>query len=186
MSLINSGISSGQIYPPGYRVFLIGENIELVHGATTEYLKIENTNPVPFIEKYNYSNWILAAGSSYNAGDISDFLEPANNELLILAFSILCDVNMNVKIKFPGSVQRFGTKKSTDVSITPEISPWKEPSVTLHSWGTTYVPAFVIENPTEYKNLTLKFGFSGFRYQCKVLPEKPEKFTTINLDIVQS
>lgn len=186
MSLIDSSISSGQTYPPDYRIYNIGENIELIHGATTEYVHIENRNEVPFISKQDTTNWLLAAGASYNAGDLTDFLEPLKNELMILGFSIFCDVNMNVKVKCPGADQRFGTKKDNDVSITPEISNWKEPTVTLYSWGTENVPSFFVENPTEYRNLFLKLGFSGYRYQCKVIKTKPDKFTTINLNLVRT
>lgn len=185
MSLLDSSITSEQVFPPDYRIFNIGENIELILATTTQYLHIDNRNYVPFIEKQDTSNWLLDAAGTYNAGTITKYLEPLKNELMILAFSLFCDVDMNVVIKMPGSDQHFGTKMETDVAVTPEISPYKEPTITLHSWGTTYVPAFEIENPTEYRNLYLKFGFSGYRYQCTVLPSKPDKYTSINLNLVR-
>lgn len=185
MALLDSSISSDQIFPPDFRIYNIGDNIELVLATTTHYIRIDNRNVVPFIEKQDTTNWLLNAAGTYNAGTMSKYLEPMDNELMILAFSILCDVNMKVDVKMPSSDQHFGTKMETDVSVTPEISPWKEPAITLYSWGNTYVPAFTIENPTEYRNLYLKFGFSGFRYQCSTLPSKPEKFTTINLNLVR-
>lgn len=185
MSLLDSSISSGQTFPPDFRIFNVGENIELVGASKTFYLQIENRNPVPFIEKQDTTNWLLDAAGTYNAGTMSKYLEPLANELMILAFSIFCDVNMKVDVKMPSSDQHFGIKQESDVSVTPEISPWKEPAITLYSWGTTYVPAFYLENPTEYRNLYLKFGFSGYRYQCKTLPSMPGKYTTINLNLVR-
>ena len=185
MSLVDASISSDVVLPPGYRIFNIGENIELVVGGKTEYRKIINVNWIPFISKQDNTNWLLSAAGKYNAGDISDWLEPYENELMVLAISMYCDRDAYVKIKIPSSDQLLGTKSDTDVAMTPTLSPWKQPRVLVYSWGTTYIPNFYIENPTEYKLFCLKIGVTGHRYETEKLKTKPEKYTTINLNLIR-
>jgi len=184
MALSTSSISSGQIFPPDYRIFNIGENLEIMYGDKVEYYKIVNRTHVPWIERSSTS-WLLDAGDSYTIGDLNSWLEPGEDELMILAMSILSDRNMELRVTLPGSDRRFGTKKDTDVAITPNISPWEEPRVTLMSMGTTYVPSFTLKNPTEYKNKVMKIGMTGFRYKLKKLKEKPAVYSTLNLDIIR-
>ena len=57
--------------------------------------------------------------------------------------------------------------------------------MTLYSWGTTYIPGFYITNPTEYTNLCLKIGITGYRYAMKVLDAEPDRYSIINFNLVR-
>jgi len=184
MVLINSQIKSEIIFPPDYRIFNVGDNLELIYSGKKEYYTIVNRNDVPHVEKQD-SNWLVSPGSSYNAGDINDWLEPTTNELMILGFYMYSDRNIEVTVSLPSSDQRFGIKNQTDAPITPEISPWKEPRVTLYSFGTTYVPSFKFNNPTEYTPIIVKIGVSGFRYELEEI-EKPDRYSTVNMEIIKA
>lgn len=185
MVLLNSSIESKEIFPADYRIFNVGDNLEVVHAGVSEFFRITNRNHIPRIEKQDTTNWILAAAGDYAANTISDWLEPNTPELMVLALSIDSDRNMEIRVKMPSSDQWFGTKKDTDIAITPDMSPRGEPAVTIYSLGKNHVPAFFIKNPTEYRNLYLKLIITGYRYVLRDLTHKPDQYSTINLDLAR-
>lgn len=184
MVLLDSYISSELIYPPDYRIFHVGDNLKLIYGDKQEFYTIKARHHVPFVERTDVK-WLLDPGKDVTAGDISDWLEPVGGELMIMAMSLYSDRNMEVKVKIPSSDQWFGTKKDSDVPITPELSPWKKPSVTLYSWGNTWVPSFAIKNPTTYKCNAMKIGITGYRYMLEAVVKEPPHYATVSLDILR-
>lgn len=186
MVLINSQIKSEQIFPPDYQIYNVTDNLKLMFYDTGVFYSIVNRNFIPFVEKYDDDNWLLAADATYSAGTISKWLEPTDNELMILAFSMYSDRNMEVRINLPSSDQRFGTKEDGEVLITPEMSPWKNPRVTLYAFGSTWIPSFFIKNVSEYTNAILKFGITGFRYKLEKMAIIPDRFSVVNMGVLKT
>lgn len=192
MTQNNIGVSSTVKLPIDYRIYNVNENILLKqYDSDIGFYKVINRDSIPFVEKQDTSHWLLSAGGDYNAGTISDWLEPQNNVLYILAVSLLSDRNMEVRFFIPSSDQLFGIKSTPDVAITPEISPWKNPTVTIYAWlpsstnyGKSFIPNFKIKNPTEYSNTLLKIGITGFSYELEPI-DKPSVYETINMGIIR-
>ncbi|RLE65078.1 MAG: hypothetical protein DRJ47_06180 [Thermoprotei archaeon] len=186
------GIQSDVRFPPDYKIYNLNDNILLrQYGEDIGYFTVKNRDFVIPIEKQD-SNWLLNPGSEYNAGDISDWLQPNTNELYILGLSFLSDRNMEVRIFNPSSDQLYGLKNQTDNPVTVDMSPWREPRITMISWfpasgeyGKEFTPAFKIKNPTEYKNKVMKIiAGPGFRYQLRPI-NKPSVFDTVDLGIIR-
>jgi hypothetical protein len=186
------GIESEVVFPPDYKIYNLNENILLrQYGEDIGYFTIKNRDYVPFIEKQDI-NWLLNSGSEYNAGDISDWLQPNTNELYIFGISFLSDRNMEIRIFNPSSDQLFGIKNQSDNPVTVDMSPWRRPTITLYTWlpgsgkyGKEFTPAFKIKNPTEYKNKAMKIGV-GPGYKYDLIPiDKPSVYDTVDMGIIR-
>jgi acyl-CoA synthetase (AMP-forming)/AMP-acid ligase II len=174
-------------YPADYKYFKVGDNIELIDGSgKAKYYRVVNRDKVTDIEKQDTTNWLLSSGGSYNPRDISDWLEPENDVLMILAFGMHSDRNVEVKISNPQAIKLFGIKSDVEAVVTPRTSPADSPTLTLYCWGTTLIPNFDISNPTEYTIGYLKFVVRGFKYRLRELTTKPSVFDTVDLSHITS
>lgn len=158
-------IKTEEIYPADYKIHNIGDNVAIRLPTGTEYYTVFNRNKVMSFVKQDTTNWLLAAGASYNAGDISDWLEPETNTLYMLATELESDRNIEFRVYNPQSVQLGGVKSSPDATITPDTTPLGKSNTTLSAWGTTYIPHFKLTNPTEYVPIYVIIKCHGFKYR---------------------
>lgn len=184
-----------EYFPADYPIFHEDDWLRIILDSGEEYYQIENRQRI--VQRYvtDTTNWLLAAGAQYPAGDISDWLEPMTGikTLYVLAFGVHSDRNVQIKISMPGSGSPlFGTKGQGEGYITPSISPIDKPTITLHSINRTYVPSFTIINPSEYTLKTCVLGAKGFKYRigdvldpiyndAGEMLNRPKHATTVNL-----
>jgi len=180
--MVDIGGTEREEYPSDFKFLKPTDNVLLIESdAKRQFYVVGRRDKIPLFQKQDTSNWLLSAGATYNAGDISDYLEPESNVLYVLAFGIASDRNVEVEINNPASTRLFGTKKESPIKVTPETSPYDEPTITLISWGTSFVPAFNITNPTEYTVGYLKFFFKGYKYELTPISETPNVYDVIDL-----
>jgi len=160
-------IKTEEIYPADYKIHNIGDNVAIRLPTKTEYYTVYNRNKVQPFVKQDTTNWLLSAGSSYNAGDISNWLEPETNVLYSLAAELDSDRNIEFRIYNPSSDQLGGIKSTPDAIMTPDTTPLGKPNMTLQAWGTTYVPSFKLTNPTEYTPVYVIIRCYGFKYRLE-------------------
>ena len=177
-------MESEEKVPLDYKTYKVGDNILLKKSPDEKgtFYTVKAADPVPDIEKQDTTNWLLTSGSEYNAGDINDWVEPETNTLYMLPTSVICDRNIELRVFMPASDQLFGVKNDPDVVITPEVSPWKKPRITLKAWGTTYLPNFKLKNPSEYTIMMCKIAMTtGRKYQLLELKTAPLTYDTVVL-----
>ena len=187
MTFSERNIKSTEVFPADYPILHEDDFIRLIYGTKDEYYQITNRQRIVQRIITDETNWLLASGKEKNAGDISDWLEPAAGGykvLYIVAFGILSDRNVKVKVSNPGSGNpNFGTNAQGEAYITPSISSIEEPTVTIMSLDKTYAPQFVIKNPSEYTLKSCALGVKGFKYRLgDIITVKPKQFTTVNLN----
>lgn len=198
MTFTERNIKSTEVFPADYPIYHEDDFVRLLYGANDEFYQISNRQRILQRIVTDETSWLLAAGKEKNAGDISDFLEPAMGGykvLYIVAFGIFSDRNVQVQISNPGSGSPIlGTKSQSKAYVTPSISSIEEPTVTVMSLDNTYSPQFVIKNPSEYTLKSCAFGVKGFKYRFDELIkvgekdkngqiiQKPKNFSTINLN----
>lgn len=179
---LDAEINPTERFPSDYVVYRINDNIKLMNrDKLLGYYKVTNRNRVARIDKQDTTNWLLAAGDIHNARDVDDWLEPSSNVLMILAFGIYSDRNVEVTIGIPSAEDWYGIKNQPEAPITPSISPRDLPTVTFYAWGTSLIPNFTIKNPSEYTVMALKLVIYGFKYELQELDTPPSTYDTINL-----
>ena len=187
MPLTEHNIASTDVYPADYQIFREDDYVHIIYGQKSEYYQITNRQQIIQRLYTDETNWLLAAGGEKNAGDCNDFLEPETSGYKVfynLAFGILSDRNVKIKISNPGSGNYIlGTKAQGEAYVTPSISSIDEPTVTLMALDTTFRPQFVIKNPSEYTLKSCAIGVKGYKYRFgEPLTEIPRYFTTVNLN----
>lgn len=179
---MDAEIKAIEPYPVDYKIYNIGDNLKLITEVGKEqFFTIKNRSVIYEEFKEDTTNWLLSAGGDYNAGDISDLLEPEDGTLYILALSVESDRNIEFRLHTPASEQLGGTKEVPDAVITPDKSPRNTPTVTAYAWGTSLIPNFKLKNPTEYTPIMVKLYYKGFKYTLEELPSKPTVYDTISL-----
>lgn len=169
-------------FPADFKVYRVGDNIKLVDAKIRagKFYKVVNRNRILDIEKQDTTKWLLAAAGTHNPGDISDWLEPEDGVLYILAFGLYSDRNIKVTIGIPAAETLYGTRDDPEATVTPSISPYNEPTVTFYAWGKAMIPSFKLENPTEYTNMALKFLVKGYKYLLEEIA-RPPVFDTLDI-----
>ena len=180
-------IKSTEVFPADYPIFMEDEYVRIIYGAKSSYHQITNRQRILERRVTDESNWLLAAGGEKTAGDVSDWLEPETSGfkvLYVLAFGVFSDRNVKVKISSMGSGNYvFGTKSQGEAYVTPTLSPIDAPTTTIMALDTTFRPAFVLKNPSEYTLTSCVLGVTGFKYRFSdELAQVPKYFTTINMN----
>ena len=182
-------VKTEEIYPADYKIHNIGDNLALRFPTKTEFYTVFDRNKVQPFVKQDTTNWLLTSGNVYNAGDISDWLEPETDTLYSLAVELMSDRNIEFRVFNPQSDQLGGVKNAPDALITPDTTPEGKPNMTLNAWGNTFIPHFKLTNPTEYTPVFVIIRCYGFKYRLKKIDTKqagiPAKYDTVDFTFIK-
>ena len=176
-------------YPAGYKEFEIGFALGLIDtpGGSPTYYQVTNKDSIPFVEKSDSSWWSSLSTSTTNAiGDVSNFLEPAENVLYELLFGVWSHPDqIDFKISIPAATELYGLKNSQTGRLNNQTSPIYAPTATVHCWGTSLIPNITLEhNGTSSFDANegfIKFIVSGHKYELAAMDESPAVSHLINL-----
>jgi len=80
---------------------------------------------------------------------------------------------LEMKVKNPSAVQKYGSYKDSNIAITPQTHP---DGVLLYSWDDTFIPNFEFKNPSEYTNRYMKLKMvRGMKFKLKTIREHEAK-----------
>lgn len=167
------------VYPIGW---YIGLNENSDESEFTIY-QITNRSFIPPDFKIDTTNWLLTAGSSYNAGDISDLFEMENGVLGVFALGFADDRPIEWEVKSRGAMDLYGMKNRAPIRVTSRDSPHDKPMLTICSWG-EYVPQFVLRNNSKYTPRFVRLHWKGYRYQLAKMPGgfRPRNWTPVAIN----
>ena len=172
-----------------YDVYKIGWAIGLIDGAGSpvKYYRIENRESVPWLENSSSAWWTsLSTSTQTSAGDISNWLEPAENSLYVLKIGVHSHPNMiNMSVSIPAATAVGGVKNTSSPKFNGNMSPLYNPTFVAYCWGTSLIPNFTFYNDSN-QSFTSTVGFikvsaTGHRYSLAPVDGKPEVASIVNL-----
>ena len=173
-----------------YDTFKIGWAIGLIDspGGDVKYYRVENREAIPWLENSATSWWSsLTTNTQNNIGDISDWLEPADDALYVVKIGIHSHPNsINLSVSIPAATTVGGVKNTTTPSFNGRMSPLYNPTFVAYCWGTSLIPNFTLQNDSnqtfDANTGFIKISAVGHRYDLTVLSGTPEVATIVNLN----
>jgi hypothetical protein len=149
----------------------IGDNIKVLipgGGGAAKYYKITNRDQL----FYNDAHSAITAGSYEDYAEITN-LNPPSSEI-IQVYKITKNANIQINLKQPATVNRFGTNRS------PEGGPIPTDEL-IDLWILkNYPPQVKLSNNTGV-SITPTLKWHGWRYQVDELRAPPEVFTIVSV-----